>query len=263
MNVIVYGSGYWGQNYIKELAGNLKAVIEPDVKLAQLISNTYNVPVYSKEPPDDLEYDAAIIVTPPQYFVDLALREVEKGKYILLEKPFAESVQELLKLRKYQNQIMCGLVYLYNPGIIQLRERMATLPLHHAYSRRTNNGPVRSYKNVVWDLAVHDISIFNYLMDTLPFGLDFMGDRNWCALSLHYPTTDCLIYVSWHGGPKRRVIELVPVNQANRIEFDDTLNVYDPSPLRRMIDDFLTGNWDVKASYNTGVDLLTILDTIK
>ena len=260
MKVVVFGAGYWGKNYVRELAGNLVAVVEPDKERAAYVAQTFNVPVYAEAP--DIDYDASIIVTPPEHHIKLAYQEVQKGKLILLEKPFATCVEEYLHLRNYRKQVMCGLIYLYNPGIIQLKKVLETTPLHHCFSRRTNNGPVREWQSVLWDLASHDIAIFNYMFGQAPYSAERMGDRDWTVLNLFYPTVNAVIYVSWHGGPKHRKIELVPADSEERIIFDDVTTVWEQTPLRLMLDDFLSGEWDDKAGFDAGINVVSVLDSL-
>ena len=72
MKIIVFGAGYWGKNLIRECAGNLVGVIEPDKEKAIQTANTFNVKVYP-DLPEDLKFDGAIIATPPNTHVQLAI----------------------------------------------------------------------------------------------------------------------------------------------------------------------------------------------
>jgi len=262
MNTIVVGAGYFGTNYIKELAGNLVAVVEQDRDRATAIKRTYNIPVFpSLDDADVVDYDAAVIVTPPSSHVELALQIVKAGKLVLVEKPMATSMQEALLLRKYKNQIMAGMIYLYHPSIEELKHFAEFMPLHHAFSRRTNDGPVRSQGNVAWDLAVHDISIYNYIFGQEPHAAEVMQTRDWCLIRLVYATVEALIYASWHGGPKVRRVELVSVNSDREI-FDDLAVVLEVSPLRRMLNDFMSATWDERCSYDAGLEVVNVLDKL-
>lgn len=258
MRTIVIGAGYWGVNYIRELGGNLAAVVEIDKDRADYVSEHYNVKVFPEVP--DLDFDAAIIATPPHLHVDIALPLVRQHKYVLIEKPFANSVEEMLRLRAYRNKVMSGLVYLYNPGIEQLKLSVKYVPIHHAFARRTNDGPIREWQDAMWDLTPHDISIFNYIFGDSPFAVTADGTRDWCFIRLDYPTAQALIYASWKGGPKVRTVELVPDDSSDRIVFDDVRSVYEVSPMRAMLDDFLSGSWCDKANFDAGLEVMMILE---
>lgn len=263
MRIVVFGAGYFGLNYIKELAHNVVAVVEPNSQKADYAKQHYGVRVFP-ELPRGLKYDGAVIVTPPDTHVQLAKLAAQKGRYVLIEKPLAVSVEEAHQLHPYRKRIMAGLVYLHHPEILRLkREVLPVVPLNHIYSRRTNDGPVRPWLNAGWDLAPHDISIFNYWFGQSPISLNHITDgRGYSLIRLQYIAAETLTYVSWRGGPKVRQIELVPETSSERIIFDDMANTVNPSPLRRMLDEFISGNWDSRCSYEAGVDVVNVLEKL-
>lgn len=263
MRVAVFGAGYFGLNYIRELAHNVVAVVEPDPVQANYAQQRYGVNVYPALP-DDLQYDGAVIVTPPDTHVRLAKPVLEHGRYVLIEKPLALSVEEAYQLHPYRKRVMAGMIYLHHPEVLRLKkEVLPVVPLNHIYSRRTNNGPIRSWLNAGWDLAPHDISIFNYWFGHSPLTIDHITDeRNYSLIRLQYIAAETLTYVSWRGGPKIRQIELVPETSSERIIFDDMASTVDPSPLRRMLDEFISGDWDSRCSYEAGVEVVNVLEKL-
>lgn len=268
MKVVVYGAGYFGKNYIKTLLNmkdvQLVGVVESNKVTANSIASEFSpIPVFT-ERPINLDYDGAVIVTPPEFHVPLALEECKLGHYVMLEKPFGTGVEEFLKLRKYKNTVMCGLIYMYNEGIEGLKRVVSVNPILHAFSRRTNNGPIRTWQSALWDLGAHDISIFNYLMGEDPFSVSLDGTEDWSIIGLTYPALEVIIYVSWHGGPKIRQVELVMGNSGDRIIFDDMTHHQKYSPMELMLRDFASGNWNKsKAGYNTGLGVLTVLEALQ
>ena len=73
---------------------------------------------------------------------------------------------------------MVGHTFLFNPGIKKLKELIDSGEIGAVRSLsavRTNLGPVRSDVNAAWDLASHDIAIFNWLLGTGPLELQAMG----------------------------------------------------------------------------------------
>lgn len=261
MKTIVIGAGYFGRNYIKELSHNVVAVIEPDVTKAEFVKQAYNVAVYSSLP-EHIRYDAAVIVTPPESHVQLAKSILAEGHYVLIEKPFATSVEELLQLVKWKNKCMAGMIYLYHPEVEKLKTVVKNIPLNHAFSRRTNDGPVRPWQNAMWDLAAHDVSIFNYILGQTPHMIEAFGPntRDWAVLRMLYVTVETLTYVSWRGGPKTRLVELVPQEGGDRIIFDDMKISLEVSPMRRMLNAFLSGDWDERCSFDAGMEVVNILE---
>jgi predicted dehydrogenase len=263
VKTVVFGSGYWGRNYVRELAGNVVATIEPDEEHAEYVRNTYNVPTYP-ELPDDLDFDAACIVTPPDTHIDLAEPLAKQGKYVLIEKPLAISTEEAMRLYPYRERIMSASLYMYHPSVyVDMKDWVKTFPVNHAFSRRTNHGPIRPWQNAMWDLAIHDVSVFNYLFGK-PIGVEATGEYDWVLMRVNYTAVSAAIYASWLGGPKHRTIELVPadVENGDRFIFDDIRVVLEITPLRRMLDAFLSGSWD-RCTLDEGIEVLQVLEAAR
>src|SRR6185436_9931288 len=82
---------------------------------------------------------------------------------------------------------------------------------------RTNLGPIRNDANAARDLAVHDISIFNFLFDATPvsvtaFGQSYLqrGIEDVVFLTLSYPRQIvAAITASWLSPKKVREITIV------------------------------------------------------
>src|SRR5690606_4991026 len=94
-----------------------------------------------------------------------------------------------------------------------------------------NMGPVRQDVNALWDLAAHDISIFNYLLEARPEWVSTVASRplgktleDVGFATLHYPGGILAnIHVSWIDPNKVR--EVVAVGSRQRVVFDDMSNV--------------------------------------
>jgi predicted dehydrogenase len=103
----------------------------------------------------------------------------------------------------------------------------ATGDVYYMYSRRTNLGPIRNDVNAVWDLAPHDISIFNYFLDCVPEWVSVVGARvlkrsreDVAFIALGYPEgVIAHLHVSWADPNKVRETTVVSSNR--RIVFDD------------------------------------------
>ena len=99
------------------------------------------------------------------------------------------------------------------------------------HSTRTNLGPIRNDVNAIWDLAPHDVSIFDYLLEAQPLWVSAVGSRllgnskeDVGFITLAYPG-DVIgnIHVSWADPNKVR--EVVAVGSRRRIVFDDLNNL--------------------------------------
>ncbi len=130
--------------------------------------------------------------------------------------------------------LMVGHTFLFNNAIKKLKELISNNSLGKIYyinSTRTHLGPIREDVDVVWDLAAHDISIFNYLLDKEPEEVSAVGGfflkENRCDtafINLFYENNILAhIHISWLNSNKVRQIEVVGEKQ--RILFDDLNNL--------------------------------------
>jgi predicted dehydrogenase len=178
--------------------------------------------------------DAAIVCTPATTHYALTQQCLMADKHVLIEKPITSTVEEADKLTVLAESrrltLMVGHTFLYNPGIIKVKEyiqRGDIGRLYYLYSRRTNMGPIRHDVNALWDLAPHDVSIFNYLLDSTPEWISAVGARvlrngleDVGFISLGYPSDIIAhIHVSWTDAYKVR--EVVAVGSEKRVVFNE------------------------------------------
>jgi predicted dehydrogenase len=125
---------------------------------------------------------------------------------------------------------MVGHTFLFNAGI-QVTKRHMDLEkigqIYYLHATRTNLGPIRTDVNAIWDLAPHDVSIFDYLLNTMPewvsaVGAQVLGNcrEDVGFITLGYPNGIIgNIHVSWADPNKVR--EVVVVGSEMRIVFND------------------------------------------
>src|SRR5205807_8567598 len=180
------------------------------------------------------DVDAVVIATPAtthQPLVDAALRS---GRHVLVEKPMSLDVagcDALCTLASTSGRVlMVGYTFLYNAAIRKMKECMTSDQfgqVYYLHATRTNLGPIRQDVNAAWDLAPHDVAIFNYLLDWQPQWASAIGT---CALrtsrddivfaTLGYPNNVVAnIHVSWADPNKVR--EVVAVGSRRRVVFND------------------------------------------
>lgn len=180
------------------------------------------------------EVDAVCIAVPTNAHFAVTKEALESGKHVLCEKPLAltprecESLQELSGRKK--KILMVGHVFVFNNGIVHLKKILQSGEIgrvHYAHSERTNLGPFRYDVNALWDLAPHDISIFNYLFNGVPLSVSARGQRclgthleDLAFATLEYPN-DILVnvHVSWLDPKKIRQITIV--GDKKMISWDD------------------------------------------
>ncbi len=241
VGVAIIGSGYWGINYVRvfnELP-NARVAAVCDARQERLDEVQRRFPGLTVSPDLDEvlqmpDVEAAVICTGATSHYAVASRCLEAGKHLLVEKPMATTVPDSLKLiglaEKQGVILMVGHTFLYNPGVRKVKEYIAEDKMgrvYYLYSRRTNLGPIRYDVNSIWDLAPHDISIFNYLMESTPLWVSAVGSNilnntreDVGFVTLGYPDNVLgNIHVSWADPNKVR--ELVVVGSKQRVVFDD------------------------------------------
>ncbi len=239
------GCGHWGPNYIRcfNKLVNSKVVTCCDIKNKNLkrIKELYPKIDLTKdyqEILDNKNIDAVIVATPATTHYKITKDCLKSGKDVLAEKPLTlvpEKSKELADLAKEKKLIlMVGHTFLYNPGIVKLKEYIDSGELGKIYyinATRTHLGLIREDVNVLWDLAPHDISIFNYLTDSCPISVNAVGacclkkEREDVAfINLVYPKNIIAnIHVSWVDSNKERTIRVV--GSKARVVFNDLDNL--------------------------------------
>lgn len=245
IRVALIGYGYWGPNYARvfnELSGtSLSAICETNVlRLQQALSRYPQIDGYTDmgEILHRKDIDAVIISTPASTHFKLAQAALEAGRHVLVEKPMALSIEHCERLCELAERtgrvLMVGYTFLYNAGIRKMKEYMESPDFGHVYylhATRTNLGPIRQDVNAIWDLAPHDLSIFNYLLNQQPQWVSAIGT---CVLrnkreDVGFVTLGYAngvignIHVSWADPNKVR--EVVVVGSYRRLVFDDLNNL--------------------------------------
>jgi predicted dehydrogenase len=243
----IIGCGYWGVNYVRvfnELPNaEVVAICDPRVERLQEVGARFPGSRLTTELHELLqmpEVEAVVVCTGATTHYEVARHALHAGKHILVEKPLAATVAEASDLGTLaQDQdliLMVGHTFLYNPGILKVKESINAGDMgqiYYLYSCRTNLGPIRHDVNALWDLAPHDISIFNFLLDSTPEWVSAVGAKllrnsreDVGFISLGYQNNIIgNIHVSWADPSKVR--RLVAVGSQSRVVFDD-LNAMEP-----------------------------------
>ncbi len=236
----IIGCGRWGPNYVRVLnelpEAELIYCCDLDIDKCKNISETYNVkPVldYHKIL-NDKAIDGVLIATPATTHYKLIRESLEHNKNVLVEKPFVTCIKdgiEIIKLAKEKNKkVMVGHIFEYNPAVEYLRELVNKNKLgkmYYAYSTRMGLGPIRKDVNAMWDLAIHDITIFQYVFKKNPIGVIAQGEdylqkgiEDVVFLTLYYPNKVKMnINASWLGPLKIR--ETTFVGDKKMVVFND------------------------------------------
>jgi len=245
----VVGCGYWGINYVRvfgELADSIVThVCDQRQERLQLAKQRFHPGPIGRgcgwkacnsveEMLDEHKLDAVVVATPATAHYEVTKKCLEHGKHVLVEKPITTSsseAAELASLAQTQNLIlMVGHTFVFNAGVRAIKRYLDSKALGNIYylhATRTNLGPIRSDVNAIWDLAPHDVSIFDYLLGGEPNWVSAVGGRvlGNCRedvgfITLGYPGGIVgNIHVSWADPNKVR--EVVVVGSEMRIVFND------------------------------------------
>jgi predicted dehydrogenase len=243
LGLAIVGCGYWGANYIRLLnelpTVNLVAACDSRRDRLEPIEQRYPGTATTMDF-DGLvgrpDVDAVVLCTQAASHRNLGLRCLAAGKHVLVEKPLTTRTADAVDLMRAAEAggltLMVGHTFIYNPAI-QLVKQYLTQgeegcePVYYLYARRTNLGPIRTDVNAIWDLAPHDVSIFNYLLGREPEWVSATGARPLGTtredvgfVTLGYGQ-DVLahVHVSWADPNKTR--EVVVVCEGQRIVFND------------------------------------------
>jgi predicted dehydrogenase len=178
----VIGYGYWGPNLVRNFAE------QPDARVTAVCDRRPDrLPQVERRYPgvrvttDPLvvigahDVDAIAIATPVAYHFDLAMTALRHGKHVLVEKPIAATSDEARRLideaAGRRLVLMVDHTFVYTGAVQKMRELAETGELGDLYyydSVRINLGLFQQDVNVLWDLAVHDLSIMDFVLQRQP-----------------------------------------------------------------------------------------------
>jgi len=273
----VIGYGYWGPNLARNFfeAPGAQVVCVSDLRddRLELVSGRYPAIKTTNnawELIEDPSIDAVAIATPVSTHFELATRTLEEGKHVLVEKPLGsntDQVQRLIALaQKRKRVLMVDHTFVYTGAVRKIRKLVESGSLGEIYyydSVRVNLGLFQHDVNVLWDLAVHDLSIMDYVLPFRPCavsaaGLSHIpgGTENIAYLTLFFEGSQIAhIHANWLApvklrrtliGASRKMIVYDDLDQAEKIKIYDkgiTLNnVQNPEKLYQMLVGYRTGD---------------------
>lgn len=185
----VIGCGYWGPNLLRNFAENetaqLRWICDTDEVRLAAMGRRYpgaRTTTDSKELISDGDLDAIAVVTPVATHFQIARDALLAGKHVLVEKPLTATVREAEELialaRQNGRTLMVDHTFVYTGAIRKMKEIVKSGELGELLyfdSVRINLGLFQPDINVLWDLAPHDLSIMDYLIERQPLGLSALG----------------------------------------------------------------------------------------
>ena len=229
VNVAVIGTGAMGRHHVRiysELEDvNLVAISDLDEMNGKKLAEKHSCNFYTdfKEMLDAEKVDAVSIVVPTKFHTAVALYCADKGKHILLEKPIADKVEDAESIisacKRNDVTLLIGHIERFNPAVDGLKKQIdsGTLgDITSIISKRVGLFPSRiKDADVVVDLAVHDIDVFNYLLGGIPkkvnsnLGNALIDDRpDYANILLKYNGASAFIEVNWTTPVKIRTLSI-------------------------------------------------------
>jgi predicted dehydrogenase len=192
INVGVIGCGYWGPNLLRNFAENegaqLRWICDLDEERLASMSRRYPMARTTngyRALVSDPEVEAVAVVTPVATHFAIARDLLRAGKHVLIEKPLAATVQEAEELielaEQNQRTLMVDHTFVYTGAVRKMKELLNSGELGDLLyfdSVRINLGLFQRDINVLWDLAPHDLSIMDYLIERQPEAISALGSSH-------------------------------------------------------------------------------------
>lgn len=189
INVAIIGFGYWGPNLVRNFSSvpevRVKRVVDLRPDRLQVVSKNYPHTIAGTSVDDiwvDPEIDAVVVATPVFTHFPLAMKALDSGKHVLLEKPMTDTAdharQLIEKAESLGKVLMVDHTFLYTPAVRKMKELIEDGTIGNVKyfdSTRINLGLIQQDVNVLWDLAPHDISILDHLVQDEPVSVNATG----------------------------------------------------------------------------------------
>jgi len=189
IKVGVVGYGYWGPNLVRNFVESSETCVlgVSDLNSSRLgLAHTRYPYIRTTTDAFDLIRDPAIdaiaICTPVNSHFELAMAALQAGKHVLVEKPLADSSDRALRLTEEASRrrlvLMVDHTFVYTGAVRKIRELVQSNALGEIYyydSVRVNLGLFQHDVDVMWDLAVHDLSIMQSVLKESPLAVSATG----------------------------------------------------------------------------------------
>lgn len=189
IGVAVVGYGYWGPNLVRNFwsapGARLVAVCDARPERLKKVTDQYPAVEVTTNFADllgDPRIDAIAIATPVSSHFELAMRALRAGKHVFVEKPMTATSEEGIQLIEEAERrnllIAVDHTFVYTGAVRKMHELVTKQELGDIYyydSVRVNLGLFQHDVNVICDLAVHDLSIMDYVLPYRPVAVSATG----------------------------------------------------------------------------------------
>jgi len=206
IRVGIIGYGYWGPNLLRNFAAHPDCTVvalaerreDARERVARAMPGLRAV-ADAGELVGMSDIDAVVIATPVATHFALARAALLSGKHVLVEKPMCATVEEGEELvalaARLGLTLMVDHTFLFTGAVQTIAQTVRSGRLGkicYFDSMRVNLGLFQTDVNCLWDLAPHDLSIIDYLMDDQVVGIDVTG---YCHVNAGLPD---MVYMTLH-----------------------------------------------------------------
>lgn len=250
IGIAIVGVGRWGSHLLRNFLDNplarVVAVVDPNPDhltraAAQFCLKNRVILTHDFQAALQIEgVEAVAIATPAATHFSLITAALNQKLHVLAEKPLTLSVAESVQLCRLADQqhrqLAIDHTYLFHPAVLRGKAVIQAKELgdlRYGYAARTHLSPVRSDVDALWDLAIHDIAIFNEWLGAMPCQVQAKGtawlqatlsDVVWVTLT--YPNGfEATIHLCWLNPDKQRRLSIV--GSQGTLTFDEL----SPEPL--------------------------------
>ena len=271
----VIGYGYWGPNLVRNFSelSDARVTLVADRRSERLAHAARRYPgLRTTEDAaaliHDPEIDAVVVATPVEFHFELAMAALKAGKHVLVEKPVSSSSDQASMLvdeaARRRRVLMVDHTFVYTGAVQKMRELTEAGELGDIYyydSVRINLGLFQHDVNVLWDLAVHDLSIMDYVLPRQPVAVSATGlahvpgrPENIAYMTMFFEgSLIAHVHVNWLApvkirrtllGGSRRMVVFDDLETSEKIKVYDRGISVDPSPenVYQMLIGYRTGD---------------------
>ncbi|MEM1525975.1 MAG: Gfo/Idh/MocA family oxidoreductase [Ignisphaera sp.] len=158
------------QQGIVELVG----VADINYERALVVAKRFNISAYNNHRELMSRVDAAIIAVPTKVHKEITVEFIKAGIHVLIEKPIADTIEnakEIIKVAEKASVVVAiGHIERFNPAVVKLKEIIDKGLLGEVITMTARRvGPFVSRVSdvsILVDLAVHDIDVMRYLVNS-------------------------------------------------------------------------------------------------
>ncbi|MBP1732773.1 MAG: oxidoreductase domain protein [Deltaproteobacteria bacterium] len=248
----VIGYGYWGPNIVRNFnavdGSKVVAVCDAREDVLKKAAKAYpgmRVATDADELIKAPDVDAVAVITPVFTHFELAKKALSEGKHVFVEKPFtytSDQAKELIDLASKKNlKIMVDHTFLFTGAVMKIKQLISDGTLGDLYyfdSMRVNLGLFQHDVSVIWDLAPHDLSIMDYIIEEKAAAVVATGEAHFnhgledvAYITVYFPRNVIAHFnVNWLSPVKVRTTLIGGQKKMlvwNDLDPDDKIKVYD------------------------------------